>query len=151
MNKYVRTLQMPVKKKLLLSEAFLLLPVAWFVVRVLPFKWWSHHLGEVKPGEEILVDETLDTQALKEFGWAVRKVNRLFRGVYTCLMLAMAVQWMLSRRKISSTLVLGTLMEKDASGSMVMKAHAWLRAGELIVVGGHGGRYKALSTYLRKY
>ncbi|MCM3131524.1 lasso peptide biosynthesis B2 protein [Paenibacillus polysaccharolyticus] len=48
-----------------------------------------------------------------------------------CLVMAIAAMKMLERRKIASTLYMGTARNKQGQ----LKAHAWLRSGKLIVTG----------------
>ena len=49
-----------------------------------------------------------------------------------CLVRAMLTQHLLKQRNISSTLYLG--VNKNQSGEM--QAHAWLRCGEIFIMGG---------------
>jgi hypothetical protein len=50
----------------------------------------------------------------------------------TCLVQALAAQRWLARRGIASEIVLGARKTRDKS----IDAHAWLKAGDRIVVGG---------------
>ncbi|MCE9665081.1 lasso peptide biosynthesis B2 protein [Halomonas sp. M5N1S17] len=134
----------------LVLEAATGLALAWLLVRGFPFRYWCSLLGERAAGEVDLHPLYSDQQATREICWAVTAVNRATGDHFTCLMLAMAAQRMLSRRGISSSLVLGTLTERDEIGKLVIKAHAWLRVDGELVLGHHDGRFAALSSYLRR-
>ena len=106
--------------------------MARFLVRFTPFKFYAPSLGEqglesprTSPGLE----------ELKKIRWAIRFGHRrafFFRAV--CLPQAMAGRWMLQRRGYSSTLYLGvTRCPKEG-----LRAHAWLRCGDLILTGEEG-------------
>ncbi|WP_189465780.1 lasso peptide biosynthesis B2 protein [Litchfieldella qijiaojingensis] len=137
-------------RKIILVEAAFLLPFAWLLVRAVPFRWWSRWLGTSTSGEVDPDVVTVDERS-QDIAWAVLAINRHVGERFTCLMLAMAAQWMFSRRRISSSLVLGTLTERGEDKRMVMKAHAWLRVGARVVVGQHGGRYIPISSFVRTY
>lgn len=62
---------------------------------------------------------------------AIRRAGRLSPLDTRCLVRAIAAMKMLKRRRIESTLYLGTAKDKD--GRMI--AHAWLRCGNLYVTG----------------
>ncbi|QJQ94021.1 MULTISPECIES: lasso peptide biosynthesis B2 protein [Halomonadaceae] len=153
MSKFRRFRQLSANRKLMLLEAAALLPVAWFMVRALPFRWWSHRLGSSTPGESDPRQHASvgASASASEISRSVQIINRLAFGRFTCLMLAMAAQWMLNRRKISSSLVLGTLTERSDDDRLVMKAHAWLRVNAQTVLGHHNGRYTPITSYLRNY
>ena len=55
----------------------------------------------------------------------------------TCLVQALAARRWLARRGVASELVLGA----RKPGGAELDAHAWLKAGERIVVGGDGQGY----------
>ncbi|PMR71876.1 hypothetical protein CR158_17815 [Halomonas heilongjiangensis] len=126
------------------------LPLAWLLVRLMPFRFWSTWLGEAAPGEAD-PPATPETQAAYDVGWAVRTTNRTVGGRYTCLMQAMAAQWMLSRRHVPTSLVLGTLTERGEDNQLVIKAHAWLKVNGRTVLGDTGERFTAVSSYVRRH
>ncbi len=146
--------RLPSSRRRLAIEAAALLPLAWLMVRAVPFRFWHTLLGEATCGES--EDAThrsaarhQDDITAKEISWAINAVNRRLGDVYTCLMKAMAAQWMLNRRHISSTLVLGTCTERGVDGKLVIKAHAWLRVEGSTVLGQHAGNFTAVSSYVK--
>jgi len=66
-----------------------------------------------------------------EISKAVRWMSKHTLWESKCLVQAIAAMKMLERRKIESTLYLGT--GKDDNGKMI--AHAWLRSGSRIITG----------------
>jgi len=113
----------------LLVEAGLFLALAR-VALLLPFSWVARSLGspEEKPQPRLLPPQL---QHARRVGWAVRTMARRLPFEVVCLPQAMAGKGMLSWRGVPSTLSLG-LRRKGEEGLM---AHAWLRAGPLILTG----------------
>ena len=64
--------------------------------------------------------------------WAVRLVAARLRSTGTCLPQALCGQLMLGRRGLPSQVGIG--VSRTASGTI--QAHAWLRAGGLVLLGG---------------
>ncbi|MEG0711156.1 MAG: lasso peptide biosynthesis B2 protein, partial [Niameybacter sp.] len=61
-----------------------------------------------------------------------------------CLVQAMVAQYLLKRRRIATTLYLG--VAKGSEGEL--KAHAWLRCGQMIVTGDGARRdYKEVARF----
>ena len=122
------------RKRLLLEAAGALLR-AWWLVRRRPFRDYATELGRTLPGE--FVDETRHDMPMLPLGqvhWALHRINRLAGGRFTCLMLGIAGKRMLDRRGLANTLVLGVRPDRGDGGDP-LGAHAWLRAGQYVVVG----------------
>ena len=68
---------------------------------------------------------------LKNISQAIHIMSRYTFWESQCLVKAIAGMKMLERRKIESTLYLGTA--KDENGKMI--AHAWLRSGPFYITG----------------
>ncbi|SFA97188.1 Transglutaminase-like superfamily protein [Cohnella sp. OV330] len=96
----------------------------------LPFQKYARLLGQ--PMSETSHETE---QGNKEFATrvssAIRRASRVSPLDTRCLVRAIAAMKMLKRRRIESTLYLGTAKDKD--GRMI--AHAWLRCGNLFVTG----------------
>ncbi|WP_276208224.1 lasso peptide biosynthesis B2 protein [Halomonas sp. NO4] len=125
------------------------LGMAWLQVRCLPFRWWFGWLGLRASGEVNAMDSEWD-RCVGDVARTLHAINRRFGGRFTCLMLAMAAHWMLGRRGIGSSLVLGTRVESSSGGKRLLEAHAWVRVGDRVVLGEHGGRYTAVSSFVRQ-
>ncbi|MDN3554781.1 lasso peptide biosynthesis B2 protein [Halomonas maura] len=143
---------LPGIRKALLLEAACWLVLARLLVRFLPFRSWSRCLGIQMPGlgEVEWVDADSDALA-REISRTITGLNQRLGGRFTCLMLAMALHWMLSRRRISSSLVLGAQNVKDVNERLTLKAHAWVRVGSGVVLGDIGDQYAPISSFVRSF
>ncbi len=63
--------------------------------------------------------------------WALTKASRLVPGA-SCLTQALSGQWLLGRLGYTSTVVIGVA----GPGPDAFRAHAWLRSGQTVIVGG---------------
>lgn len=75
---------------------------------------------------------------LAEVAWSVRNAARLVPGA-TCLTQASAGQLLLARRGYGTTIRLSVPVRAAASGTLA--PHAWLMAGDTIVMGGTVAEY----------
>ena len=117
----------------LLVEAGTLLVVARLAVWFVPFRRLASHLGD-EMDESPSVDTEEQRAAALPISWAVRTLGRRLPWMSQCLVQAVAVTWMLQRRRIPSTLYFG--LAKDDDGKL--KAHAWVRCGAKILTGAKG-------------
>ncbi len=69
---------------------------------------------------------------------AIRSAANNIPWQSACLAQAVAGQWMLKRRHIAGTLYLG--VAKDETKQKKITAHAWLRCGNIILIGREGHR-----------
>lgn len=72
-----------------------------------------------------------DIRRIKQIGRAVAAMSRLLPWECKCLVQALTAKTMLGRRNIASTLYLGVAKSENRS----LKAHAWVRAGSVVVTG----------------
>ncbi|MBT2686222.1 lasso peptide biosynthesis B2 protein [Bacillus sp. ISL-37] len=117
--------------KMLLVEAFIFLGVAR-VLKGLPF-------AKVAPSLGLQMEETdysmnTDPRVLKQISQALHIMSAYTFWESQCLVKAIAGMKMLERRKVESTLYLGTA--KDEEGKLI--AHAWLRSGPYYISGAEG-------------
>ena len=82
-----------------------------------------------------------DAQAVgRRIGADVARAAHLVPGA-TCLVQALAAQWLITRSGASSALRFGV-----AKGAMGVEAHVWLESGGQVVLGGdHRDRFTALT------
>lgn len=149
MSRFKTLLSLSFRRQLIVVEAFVMILWAWFVVRCIGFPRYAKHLGKSIAGEYIDRHEQ-DAQKLRDVRWAVDAVNRVFGSRFTCLMQGTAAKLMFNRRKISNTLVLGTKISRNTAGEgpKNFEAHAWLYAGQAIVLGGEERHeYVAMASY----
>ena len=113
-------------KKILLFEAYVYL--AWArILKKIPFSKLAPSLG-THMTETSMVDNPSDRESLRFVSDAIHIMSRYTFWESMCLVKAIAGMKMLKRRKIESTLYLGTA--KDENGKMI--AHAWLRSGVVL-------------------
>lgn len=111
---------------------------AWWLVRFREFRTYAGALGEAHPASFTSDFSHEDVALLKDIRWAIDAINKTVGGRYTCLMKAMAGKAMLNRRGVENTLVLGAKLRRHETetGDATMAAHAWLKVGRLILLGG---------------
>lgn len=129
-------------KKILL-EALFLTAVSRMVILSIPFKKYSKHIGTYNEETPFEIDIN-GYRTIKRVGWAVGTVSQYTPWESKCLVQAMTAQRMLKSRKLCSTLYLG--VNKDESNNI--KAHAWLRCGQLYVTGGYNkNEFKVVAKF----
>ncbi|MGM1051956.1 MAG: lasso peptide biosynthesis B2 protein [Pseudomonadota bacterium] len=144
-----RFIWLPWARKWLYLEAAFWLLLSWGLVRGLPFRVWSSRLGEQRSADVDLVAGEVEDPRVAPICRCIESINARLGGRLTCLMLAMAAHWMLRRRSIASSLVLGTLAERQPDKSLKLKAHAWIHHGSGVVLGGKTGEeYSPISCFV---
>ena len=118
------------KKQLMLIEAYILSGLYRFAIMFLPFKYVKKQLGEAKTESTYEVDDAVYQEA-KQIRNIVLLACKYTPWESKCIVRAMLVQHFLKRKKIATTIYLG--VNKDELQNM--KAHAWIRCGEMIVTG----------------
>lgn len=140
---YTLLFKISLKQKLLYLEAFILTGMMRYKILKVPFNKLKEELG------------TYNTESTREVSSEEYKIVKNIRGIVIhiskhtpweslCLVQAMTVQKMLKKRGISSTIYLG--VNKDKSNDE-MKAHAWIRCGEMYVTGGNGTGYATVAKF----
>lgn len=117
------------KMKLLLIESYFYLAYAR-ILKALPFSKIAPSLGK-HAFETTYEKEDADRSLLASVSQAVHIMGRYTFWESQCLVKAIAAMKMLERRKVKSTLYLGTA--KDMDGELM--AHAWLRCGPYYITG----------------
>lgn len=117
--------------KLLLIEAFVFLGWAR-ILKIIPFSKVAPSLGKLM--SETSFTDVSNQKTLKQISTAINIMSRHTLWESQCLVKAIAGTKMLQRRKIESTLYLGTAKEK--TGQLI--AHAWLRSGPFYITGYEG-------------
>ena len=140
---YTLLFKISLKQKLLYLEAFILTGIMRYKILKVPFNKLKEELG------------TYNTESTREVSSEEYKIVKNIRGVVIhiskhtpweslCLVQATTVQKMLKKRGISSTIYLG--VNKDKTNDE-MKAHAWIRCGEMYVTGGNGTGYATVAKF----
>ncbi|KPL58249.1 lasso peptide biosynthesis B2 protein [Rossellomorea vietnamensis] len=115
--------------KKLYVEAYLFLGLARFL-KLIPFSKVVEYM-ELKPGIANLKGNQKD---IIEIAQTIDIVSKYTFWESQCLVKALAAMKMLERRRVGSTLYLGT--SKDQHGKLI--AHAWLESKNIYVTGAEG-------------
>ncbi|MED0673561.1 lasso peptide biosynthesis B2 protein [Aneurinibacillus aneurinilyticus] len=137
-------LRLNMKMKLLLIEAFVYLAWARYLKSV-PFSKVAPLLGE-RMGETPFSSHSFNKEILRNVSAAIHMMSGYTFWESECLVKAIAGMRMLEKRKIESTLYLGTA--KDKHGEFV--AHAWLRSGSYYVSGSETmGKFTVVASFAK--
>lgn len=147
MNRYpsliIRFFRKPLAEQLIFSEAVFWLALTRMATLILPFKWIARFLG-THMVESVRLQSTDQTRRARHVASCIRAMSRHLPWDCKCLVQAISAKMMLDRRSIPTTLYLG--VSKDQQDEMI--AHAWLRAGNAIVLGGGGlKQFTVVSTF----
>ena len=132
MKRVVKFLVLSGRDRRALLEAVLCLSLARLLL-ILPFRWIAPLIGRPEAGA---YQPTITlSQAERWWALAIRtalaRVARSLPWHSSCLVCAIAGQLMLRRHRLPSVLQLGARTEPGTA----LSAHAWLRCGEVDVVG----------------
>lgn len=134
MSRLTNFIRQPIRRKILLAEALFRLCRAWVVVRKTGFTKRAPYLGTKYPGDWC-EGSPQNIDKIRDVRWAINKSCALTGHRFTCLMIGLAGKEMLRRFDIPNALVLGATKSPE-TGSSEMLAHAWLRSGTMVVLGG---------------
>ncbi|MDQ0975354.1 hypothetical protein QFZ31_005232 [Neobacillus niacini] len=131
--------------KMLLIEAYILL--AWArLIKILPFSKAVPYLG-VSMKETSFSYNDGDLKLIRDVSFAINVMSRYTFWESMCLVKAIAGMRMLEKRKVESTIYLGT--GKDGDGKMI--AHAWLRSGPFFLTGAEEmSRFTVIGKFSKK-
>jgi hypothetical protein len=128
--------KLPAKDMLLFAEALCLLYLAKGMLIILPFKTCIRTVKSGKSGG------IADRDKLKQLKAAISRANKLALWKNVCLVQSFAASWMLQRRKIKSTFLIG--VNHDSGKKLI--AHAWLKVNDFEIVP-QGGNYITISSH----
>jgi hypothetical protein len=130
--------------RFLLIEASLYLAVTRLALLIVPFRFIARLLGRQFPPERQLKRDAPSHPDARRVAWAVELISRRTPWESACLPQSIAAKLMLGRRGVPTLLYLGT--RKDPGGHLA--AHAWLRSGaEIVLGGGAAGTFTPLSAF----
>ncbi len=130
MHKFKIFLSLGIKKQYQFIEGFILSAYYRFAMIYLPFKYLKKQMGIPKTESSYQVDESIYQEA-KNIRSIVMLICKYTPWESKCLVRALLVQHFLKRQKVATTIYLG--VNKDDLNHM--KAHAWIRCGEMIITG----------------
>lgn len=130
------------RHRLRVVEAFLLLVLARLLVAGVPFRFWRESLGQPIPGHAADTESGGSPPELAlACAHAVRRAGYRLPGAL-CLPRAMALQWMLRRRAIAGTLLLGVLPEQERGG--LDDLHAWVEVARIVILEEGEGSHRTI-------
>lgn len=122
--------RIPFRLKFIAIEAFLLMALSRFYILFIPFRRVASLMG--KPMHETTKEiESELLMVARQITWLIEKMSKYTPWESKCLVKALTAQRMLKKRKIPCTLYLGIAKNKTNK----LSAHAWLRCGNLILLG----------------
>lgn len=128
-------------------EAMALLLAARFLVRFVPLRRWSGLLGKPAPylrrAEDFSASEPERETVRKCIASVRRATFRLPNSL--CLPQAIGLHWMLARRGIGSTVIVG-IRPAEQRGSM-HDLHAWTEWRGQTILGDSGGNHASLLQF----
>jgi hypothetical protein len=132
MKLLVKFLELPTGDRGALIEAVVCLGLARLLLLV-PFRRLAPWLGRPQPGADQsgVVLDAGDRAAALRVQRALLRAARHLPWHSSCLVCALGGRMMLGRRHLPSVLQLGA----RSSSAMELAAHAWLRCGEIDVIG----------------
>ena len=127
----------------LFVEAAIWLGIGRLAVLVVPFRRIAPFLGR-HMAESPQTTESEHKEIAERISWVVQTASRHMPWECKCLTQAIACKSMLKRRGLRTTLYLGVAKGDEEN----LKAHAWLRTGDLIVTGARDiDRFIVVSTF----
>ncbi len=133
----------PLAEQLFYTEIIFWLGLSRLAILTLPFKWIAPFLGQHMAGTNEISSKRTRQKSIR-IARAIRTISEHMPWECKCLVQAMAGKIMLRNRKVTTTLYLG--VSKKETGEL--NAHAWLRMGELVILGGGGlEQFAVVSTF----
>ncbi|MRD46815.1 lasso peptide biosynthesis B2 protein [Caenimonas koreensis] len=116
-SKWRRWHELPARERIVLVKAWLGLPVAWLLLRVMPFPSIQSHIRNRR------VDQAARDSALApiDLGRLIDMAARTSPVPSTCLTKSVLLCWMLRRRGVAHELIIGV-----RPGEAGLQAHAWV-------------------------
>lgn len=131
------------REKVFLFRIFWMLCIAHAANIILPFKAYSRFLGEIN-SESPRDPGNIDWEYVERVSNSIRNVSKVSPFDFKCLVQATIGKYFIAQERMESTIYFG--VKKDSSQHL--KAHAWLRVGPNIVLGGEvADQYNVVSTY----
>jgi hypothetical protein len=128
--------------RLTLSEAIVCLAIAGLIIAVVPFRNFGF-LAALPVRKLPPADDEARNLLRRQIRWAIVTAARRVPWRALCIQQGLAAQFMLRRRGISSVLYYGAALRKGD-----LKAHVWVRDGNIDVIGGEAAsRYALLARF----
>ena len=138
----VRTLwRMTWQDRLILGEAIVWLAVAGLMIAIVPFR--NFGFLAARPVRKLPPADEARNRVRRQVRWAIVTAARRVPWRALCIQQGLAAQFMLRRRGIPSVLYYGAALREGD-----LKAHVWVRDGNIDVIGGEAAsRYALLAGF----
>ncbi|WP_408071389.1 lasso peptide biosynthesis B2 protein [Butyrivibrio sp. JL13D10] len=102
------------------------------MIKLIPMKKIEPRLG--KRGEETALEESIEhLRIAKLYAFHVNRITKRLPWEEKCFVRALTLRKLLGEKHIPCTIYMGVYLQEDK-----LKAHAWLRCGQLYATGGNG-------------
>lgn len=133
------------QEKKLVTTAFVYAMAVRFLMKYVKFKRYEKYLGS-RLSEHSDAYPEKDNDTIRLVRRVVLSVSKNTPWESKCMVQAVACLWILRRYGIKSNLYLG--IKKDPEDASKLKAHAWLKIGEIPITGAPQHRsYKTVNYY----
>lgn len=138
-------LRLPFNIKLFVLELCSFLTLAKAAIVLLPFSFISKYILTKRLGKPYTKDIEQKYNTLHKTTAYTYELSQYLPWKSLCLDQALAARWMLHRRKITTKLYFGVML--DHTIHKKVKAHAWLMVGEHCVTGHGYESYRIINEY----
>ena len=129
-------------------EAMAGLAAARVLIATVPFKFWRGLLGDqIMPESGLPGEPRPANPSARRLAVAVDRAAARLPGVTKCLPRAMALQWLLHRRGLDATLVIG--VKPGAARGGLDDLHAWVVSEGEVVIGASDVTHRPLFAATR--
>ena len=131
--------------KVFLLKYFFYAMLVRFLMLFVKYKRYERYLGKRGAVDHYTLSDK-EYQLIEKMKTAVNGLSTHTPWESKCMVQALSVKWMLHKYKIPSTIYFG--VKKDPKEANRMKAHAWLKVGDIVVSGGPGHQtFKVVNFY----
>ena len=138
------------KDKLLILKICVLTGIFRMLILYVPFKKLKMYMGELNKESSKDITHYQYNEACR-IRWAIEKVVKYTPWESKCLVQSLTAQYLLSQKKIDSTLYLGVAMDKKEGLKKDFIAHSWIRCGGFFVTGGNGDKFATVAKFRKSF
>ncbi|WP_461637526.1 lasso peptide biosynthesis B2 protein [Labilibaculum euxinus] len=133
----------PIQDYIFLLEAIITSMFYRFLLIFFPMKRIAALMGNNRTIDATITNAK-EQETIQQIKIAINRTKRLALWRFMCFEQGLTAKKMLKRQKINSTIYFGLSKTPDNK----LKAHAWLKAGDLFITGGKGHQqFKVLDSF----
>lgn len=142
-NKFKKYIKLSTQERKILNQTFLWVLISFFLVRIVPLRWFTTLLGEFNKNKIDNLRKS-DDQYIKQVIKSINRVKKTLPWKVKCFEEAITAKRVLQSKQIQSTLYLG--VDKTKQNKLI--AHAWLKNGNTFFTGEKGHQqFKTVGFY----